>query len=202
MTPISATLAAFFVYFLGYRFYSRFLALRIFELDDNRRTPAHTLEDGVDYVPTKPSMLFGHHYASITGLAPMLGPAIAVIWGWVPAMIWVVFGAVLIGCVHDFSALVLSSRANSVSVGSVAKGVISPRAHWLFLLIIFFGIALAMGVFVFVIAKLFGLYLVPPTADGSASGMEGYPQSVFPSAVLMLIALISGYLLKKEKRSV
>ncbi|MEE2785815.1 MAG: carbon starvation protein A [Myxococcota bacterium] len=199
MTPVMAALCAFLVYFLGYRVYSRFLATRLFELDATRITPAHRLEDGVDYVPTKPSMLFGHHYASITGLAPMLGPAIAVIWGWVPAMIWVVFGAVLIGCVHDFSALVLSSRARGVSVGTVAKGVISPRARWLFLCIIFFGIALAMGVFVFVIAKLFGVYLVPPSEDGSSPGMEGYPQSVLPSAVLMVIALVSGYLLKKKQ---
>ena len=96
MTPALATLGAFAVYFIGYRFYSKYLAERVFDLNENRLTPAHTRQDGVDYVPTKPPILFGHHYASITGLAPMLGPAIAVIWGWVPAMVWVVFGGTLV----------------------------------------------------------------------------------------------------------
>ena len=136
MSPVIATLLAFVTYWLAYRIYARHLAERIFELDEQAVTPAHALNDGVDYVPTRPSMLFGHHYASITGLAPMLGPAIAVIWGWVPAMVWVVLGAVLIGCVHDFSALVLSARAKGMSVGSVAEEIIGKRARLLFLLII------------------------------------------------------------------
>ena len=119
------------------------------------RTPAHELEDGVDYVPTRPQILFGHHWASITGLSPMLGPAVAVIWGWLPAMLWVVLGAILIGCVHDFGALVVSARAKGMSIGKVTEGIIGKRAKTLFHLIIFFGIALAMGVFVLVIATLF-----------------------------------------------
>ncbi len=198
MTPVLATLAAFATYFVAYRFYSRFLATRLFDLDPNATTPAHTLRDDVDYVPTKPAVLFGHHYASITGLAPMLGPAIAVIWGWAPAMLWVVLGACLIGCVHDFSALVLSARARGLSVGTIAQGVISPRSRVLFLLIIFFGVGLAMGVFVFVIAKLFGLVLVPANVEAGKAAVEGYPQAVFPSAMLMVIAAVSGYLLTKR----
>ena len=90
MTPVMATIAAFGTYFIAYRFYSKFLSQRLFQLDGDVVTPAHTLRDDVDYVPTQPPVLFGHHFASITGLAPMLGPAIAVIWGWAPAMIWVV----------------------------------------------------------------------------------------------------------------
>ena len=198
MSPALAALAAFIAYFLAYRFYSKFLANRLFDLDGQRQTPAYALEDGVDYEPTPAPVLFGHHYASITGLAPMLGPAIAVIWGWAPAMCWVVLGAIFVGCVHDFSALVLSARARGLSVGTIAQGVINPRARVLFLLIIFFGVALAMGVFVFVIAKLFGLYIVPPNAETGSPGIEGYPQAVFPSALLMVIALVSGYLLKRR----
>ena len=203
MSPSIAAILALITYYLGYRFYSKHLSSKIFDLDPDRLTPAHVLNDGVDYVPTRPSVLFGHHFASITGLAPMLGPAIAVIWGWAPAMLWVVCGSLLIGCVHDFSALVISARHEGKSVGSIAEEYMSPRARTLFLLIIFFGVALAMGVFVFVISKLFGLYLVPPTpADatgGGHSGVEGYPQAVLPSIWLMLIAAVSGWLFEKRK---
>ncbi len=199
MSPALATLLALSMYALAYLFYSRFLATRLFGLSVKRPTPAVERNDGVDFVPTPPPILFGHHYASITGLAPMLGPAIAVIWGWAPALIWIVCGAIFIGCVHDFSALVLSVRAKGVSVGTVAKGVLGDRARILFLLIIFFGIALAMGVFVFVISKLFGIYLVHPNPEKGTGGMEGYPQAVLPSIILMLIALVSGWLLTKKK---
>ncbi len=190
MSPAIATLCALATYGLAYGLYSRFLARRVFRLDDSRETPAHRLRDGVDYVPTRPEVLFGHHFASITGLAPMLGPAVAVIWGWVPALLWVVLGAVLVGCVHDFSALVISVRARGLSVGKVAEGVIGPRARTLFHLIIFFGISLAMGVFVFVISRLFSVELAP--------GRAGYPQAVLPSAVLMAVAVIAGVLLYRK----
>ncbi|MGB0647561.1 MAG: carbon starvation CstA family protein, partial [Bradymonadia bacterium] len=128
MTPVIACTLALITYALGYRFYSKFLADRLFQLRPDAQTPAHYLEDGVDFVPTKPPVLFGHHYASITGLAPMLGPAIAVIWGWAPALLWVVLGSLLIGCVHDFSALVLSIRAKGLSVGTLAEGILGARA--------------------------------------------------------------------------
>ncbi|MBR57184.1 MAG: carbon starvation protein A [Myxococcales bacterium] len=190
MTAALAALFAFIAYFLAYRFYARFLANKIFQLNPDRKTPAHTLSDGVDYVPSRTPVLFGHHYASITGLAPMLGPAVAVIWGWFPAMLWVVLGAIFIGCVHDFSALVLSVRAQGKSVGKIAEAVIGRRARTLFLLIIFFGIALAMGVFVFVIGKL----LAQP-ADGGL----GYNEAALPSGLLMVIAATAGYLLYKKK---
>ena len=111
MSAVWPVLACFALYFVGYRLYAGHLAGRVFRLDPDRATPAHTERNDVDYLPTNRYVLFGHHFASITGLSPMLGPAIAVIWGWLPAMIWVVLGALLIGCVHDFSALVLSIRA-------------------------------------------------------------------------------------------
>jgi carbon starvation protein len=190
MSPTVACLIAFAIYALAYRFYAGHLSKRVFALDPDRATPAVELEDGVDYVPTNRFVLFGHHYASITGLAPMLGPAVAVIWGWVPAMLWVVFGAILIGCVHDFGALVVSVRAKGMSIGKVAEGIIGPRAKTLFHLIIFFGIGLAMGVFVFVIAKLFSLELGP--------GKPGYPQSVLPSGGLMVVAMGMGWLLYRK----
>ncbi len=192
MGPTLAALIAFLGYFLAYRFYARFLSERIFRLDPKRQTPAHALRDEVDYVPARPAVLFGHHFASITGLAPMLGPAIAVIWGWLPAFLWVVLGACLVGCVHDFSALVVSARSQGKSVGQVAESVMGPRARTLFHLIIFFGVSLAMGVFVLVIAQLFSQV---PDPD---SQTPGYSTAALPSALLMLVALLAGFLLYRK----
>ena len=193
MSPSVAALLAFLGYFLAYRFYAGFLSRRVFALDPDAVTPAHSMRDEVDYVPSRPAVLFGHHFASITGLAPMLGPAIAVIWGWVPALVWVVMGACLVGCVHDFSALVISVRSRGMSVGQVAEGILGPRARTLFHLIIFFGVALAMGVFVLVIAMLFERVPDPET------GAVGYSTAVMPSALLMIVALVCGYLLYRKQ---
>ncbi len=190
---VFVTVVCLSIYALGYRFYGGWLARRLFVLDPERATPAVTREDGVDYVPTTKPVLFGHHFASITGLSPMLGPAVAVIWGWLPALLWVVFGALLIGCVHDFGALVVSMRARGVSIGKVAEGVIGARAKVLFLLIIYFGISLAMGVFVYVVAALFSIgenwSAQDPLADPAS-----FPTAVLPSMFLILFALLMGYL--------
>ena len=184
MTPAVAALCCFALYLLGYHLYASWIARSVFELDADAVTPAHELQDGYDYVPARKYVLFGHHYASIAGLAPMLGPAIAVIWGWVPAMFWVVFGTLFIGAVHDFGALVVSMRAHGKSIGKVAETVIGRRAKTLFHVIIFFLIALAMGVFVQVVAQLFSAAY--------------YPQSIFPSATLMVLAMAMGVLFYKK----
>jgi len=186
---------AFFAYILGYAFYSKFLSQKIFQLDSKRITPAHSLNDSVDYVPTKKLILFGHHYASIAGLAPMLGPAVAVIWGWLPAMLWVVLGALFVGCVHDLGSLVVSMRAKGMSIGAVAEGIIGKRAKTLFLFIIFFLVALAMGVFVYVIAFLFSPAPSPEQAN------IHFPQAVVPTFGLMVIAVIIGWLGYKQNIS-
>jgi len=198
MSPLVAAVGCFALYFVGYRFYARHLATRVFRLSATSPTPAHTLRDEVDYVPTDRRVLFGHHYASITGLAPMLGPAVAVIWGWVPAMLWVVFGAILVGCVHDMSSLVVSMRARGTSIGKVAEGVIGHRAKAMFLALIFFGISLAMGVFVFVIAKLFRA-AEDFDANNLAAATTSFPSAVLPSGALMVMAMIMGFLLYKKR---
>ena len=92
---------ALVLFVLAYRFYGRFLATQIFRLDPGRATPSHTRQDNVDFCPTRPSVLFGHHFASICGLGPIVGPAIAAIWGWLPAFLWIVIGAILVGAMHD-----------------------------------------------------------------------------------------------------
>ena len=178
ISPVAVTLLAFAAYWLAYRFYAAHLARRLFELDDTRPTPAHALRDDTDYMPANRYVLFGHQFASITGLSPMLGPAIAVIWGWLPALLWVVLGAIFVGAVQDFSALAVSIRARGMSIGKVTESLVGQRAKTLFHLLIFFLIALAMGVFVHIVATLFS--------------PDFYPESVLPTLALMLIAVGMG----------
>ncbi len=188
MQPVLAAVCCFITYAVVYRFYARHLGSRIFRLDPSAITPAHAMQDGVDYVPCRRVVLFGHHYASIAGLAPMLGPAIAVIWGWLPGMLWVVLGTLFIGAVHDFSALVVSMRHRGMSIGKVAEDLIGRRAKGIFLMIILFLICLVMGVFVRTVAGLF-------TA-------EFYPESVFPTFSLIAIAMVIGWFVYKKGVSV
>ncbi len=174
---ILVTLVGFALLILAYRFYGRFLAKRIFQLDPNRTTPAHSKKDGVDFVPTKTPVLFGHHFASIAGLGPILGPALAVIWGWLPAVLWVVVGSIFIGAVHDLGAVTVSLRYKGRSIGDVCRELIGPRARLLFLIIIFFAMSLAMGAFVNAISCLF---------------INFNPDSIIPSFGLMVVAMIIG----------
>jgi len=197
MSPAVMAIVVLSLYLTFYHFYAKnFLGRKVFELNDDNPTPAHTLNDGIDYVPANKYILFGHHYASIAGLAPMLGPAIAVIWGWLPALCWVVFGTLLVGAVHDFSALVLSARHKGQSVGTIAKDVISPRTRLLFLIVIFFLVSLAMGVFVLVIS---GLFAAPDAANIAATA---HPEAVFPTYSLMVIAMVIGFLVYKKNMPV
>ena len=188
MQPALAAICCFIVYAVVYRFYARHLGARIFQLDPSVATPAHAMNDGVDYVPCRRMVLFGHHYASIAGLAPMLGPAIAVIWGWLPGMLWVVLGTLFIGAVHDFGALVISMRHRGMSIGKVAEDLIGRRAKGIFLLIILFLICLVMGVFVRTVSGLFTV--------------EFYPESVFPTFALIAIAMVIGWFVYKRGVSV
>jgi carbon starvation protein len=198
MPAAVAAAFALVAYVVGYRFYSVWLAKKVFQLDATAITPAHRYEDGIDYVPTRPLVLFGHHFASIAGLAPMLGPAVAVFWGWLPALLWVVVGSILVGCVHDFSALVLSSRHEGKSIGTLCEDILGPKAKALFLALIFFGVALAMGVFVYVITILvsWGEDFVPSNLSASKTS---FPEVVMPSAALMVLAMGAGYLLYIKK---
>lgn len=173
----AVTLLAFAAFILAYFTYGRFLARRVYQLDANRKTPSHTYEDGIDYVPTRIPILFGHHFASIAGLGPILGPAIAVIWGWGPAVLWVVLGCIFIGAVHDLGALTVSMRFQGRSIGDVCRDLMGPRARLLALLIIFFLMSLAMGAFVIAISNLF---------------VRFNPDAIVPSFGLMLVAVVFG----------
>ncbi|MDH5527700.1 MAG: carbon starvation protein A [Nitrospirota bacterium] len=189
MSPVAVTVICFVLYAVFYRVWGQGLGSKIYELNPDAPTPAHTCRDNVDFIPTNRFVLFGHHYCSIAGLAPMLGPAIAVIWGWAPALLWVVLGTILIGAVHDFSALILSVRHQGKGIGAVAETVITPRARGLFLALIFFLISMAMGVFVLVVAGLF-------SDVGNAA--TAHPEAVVPTFSLMGIAMLMGWLVYRR----
>ncbi len=175
-------MAAFIV---AYALYGRFLGRKVFSLRDDVTTPAHVLYDGIDYVPAHPMILYGHHFASIAGLGPIIGPAIAAIWGWLPALLWIVFGTIFVGAVHDLSVLSTSIRHGAHSIGDIAVRVIGKRARLLFLAFIFFALSLAMGVFVLQISKLFA---PPPPGEWSV------PEAVLPSVALIALAVAFGIL--------
>jgi carbon starvation protein len=133
---------------LGYLLYGRFLERRL-EVEPGRETPAHAMRDDLDYVPARPAVLFGHHFSSIAGAGPIVGPVIAATaFGWLPAVLWVALGAVLIGGVQDFSSLMASIRHKARSVADIARQEISPLAHTLFLLFVWFTLVYVIVAFV------------------------------------------------------
>lgn len=155
MLPVLVALGGFLAFFLGWRFYSRFIGERILKLDPDFQTPAHEFNDGLDFVPTNRFVLWGHHFTSVAGAAPIIGPAIAVIWGWLPALIWILVGTVFMAGMHDFATLWASVRHKARSMGSITTEVLGPRARSLFLLIIFFLLLMVNAVFAIAIATLF-----------------------------------------------
>ncbi len=187
MSSVLILAGVLLLFVVAYRTYGRMLACRVFPLDDSEPTPAHTMRDGRDFVPTPPAVVFGHHFASIAGLGPLLGPAIAVIWGWVPALLWIVLGCILVGAVHDLGCLYSSARNRARSVADLAYDVMGARARLLFLIFGVFALSLAMGVFVINIANLFA-----PGAGGAEGGHV--PEAILPSVMLIVLALAIGVL--------
>ncbi|WP_261130153.1 carbon starvation protein A [Bacillus sp. Marseille-Q3570] len=173
------------IFLLGYRYYAKFIAEKIYKLDANFETPAHKYKDGVDFVPTNRFVLWGHHYSSVAGAAPIVGPAIAVYWGWLPAVIWVILGTVFAAGVHDFGALVLSVRNKGQSVGTIANKLIGHRAKILFLFIILILVLMVNAVFAWVIANLF----------------VNFPATVLSIFIQIPLAIWIGYAVYKKSRS-
>ena len=143
---------------LAYRFYARYLGERVYGDTEEIETPAHAQRDGRDFVPTDKHILFGHHFTSIAGTGPIVGPAIAIMWGWVPALLWVVFGSIFIGAVHDFGALVVSLRNNGQTVGDIAGRLLNKRVRLLFLFTLFMALTVVLAIFGLVIAAVFKQY--------------------------------------------
>ena len=183
MTTIVIALGAFVGYIVAYNTYGRWLSKKIFSLNAETATPSHSLEDGKDFVPTKRTVLFGHHFTSIAGTGPIVGPAIAVFWGWLPALLWVVLGSIFVGAVHDFGALVVSMRHKGHSIGDISGLMISRRTRLLFLTILFFTLTIIIAVFGLVIATIFSIY----------------PESVLSVWTAMPLAVIVGILIYRKK---
>ena len=182
METLLIAVGALVLYLIAYNTYGKWLARKIFKLDPEATVPSIALNDDKDYVPTKKSIIFGHHFTSIAGTGPIVGPAVAVIWGWVPALLWVLFGSILIGAVHDFGSLVVSMRNRGQTVGDIAGRVLTKRTRLLFLLILFMALTIVLAIFGLVIAAVF----------------KQYPASIFPCLVQIPLAVFIGVYLHRK----
>ena len=182
MITLFIALLSGFGFLVAYHTYGRWLGSKIFRLSANAVCPSERLKDGIDYVPTNKSVVFGHHFTSIAGTGPIVGPAIAIMWGWVPALLWVVLGSIFIGAVHDFGALVVSLRNNGQTVGDIAGRVLNKRVRLLFLLTLFMALTVVLAIFGLVIAAVF----------------KQYPAAIFPCIIQIPIAMVIGVLLHRK----
>lgn len=154
MNLVFLLLISAIVLILAYRIYGNFVYKR-FGLDNSRKAPSHTLRDGVDYEPSKPIVVLGHHFASIAGAGPIVGPIIAVTFGWIPAVIWILVGGVFFGAVHDLGSMAASLRTEGKSIGIIIKNQIGVKGKQLFVIFSFSTLILVIGVFSDIIAKTF-----------------------------------------------
>ena len=186
MAALLIMILAFAGYIIMYKLYGQYIGRRIFALSSAAKTPAQEYEDGIDYVPTKKEVIFGHHFTSIAGTGPIVGPAIAIIWGWVPAIIWVFIGSIVMGAVHDFGALIISMRNQGKSISEYTARYINDRTKIFFFLIVFLELWIVIAIFGLVIAVVFTMY----------------PASVIPVWLEIPIAIYLGYLIYKKGKNI
>ncbi|MGC8804556.1 MAG: carbon starvation CstA family protein, partial [Candidatus Ratteibacteria bacterium] len=167
----------------AFRFYGKYLE-KLWNISSKNKTPAHTKYDGFDYIPAKHwIILFGHHFSSIAGAGPILGPVIAgVVWGWGPALLWIVFGSIFFGGVHDFSSLVLSLKHDGQSVGQITRDILGERVKLVFSFFLWLTLILVIAVFAAVTAKTF----------------VEEPRIVLPSFAFIFIAVAFGFFVYKK----
>ena len=182
MSALLVALISFLFFLEGYFFYAKFIE-KVIGVNPHEATPAYKKYDGVDFIPAKNWLiLFGHHFSSIAGAAPIVGPVIAIsIWGWGPTLAWIILGSIFIGAVHDFSSLVISIKNEGRSIADITKDVISLRAKYIFSLFVFFALILVVAVFSYLCAKTF-------VTDG---------RIIFPSLGLIPVAMFVGFLIYK-----
>ena len=154
MNGIELVLIALVAYIVGYKLYGGFVTKRL-EVNNSKETPSHTMYDGVDYCPAKAPVLLGHHFASIAGAGPIVGPVIAAGFGWLPVYLWVVFGAIFIGGVHDYSSIIASVRHQSKSIGYIIQSYIGVSGKKLFLIFAWATLILVIAVFTIIISDTF-----------------------------------------------
>jgi carbon starvation protein len=179
MSAIVLAVSGIIAVALGYRFYSKFIAEKIYRLDPDFETPAHTMRDDVDFIPTNRVVLWGHHFTAVAGAAPIIGPAIAVIWGWLPAFLWVIFGTIFFAGVHDFGAIWASVRNKGTSVGALTGSVVSARARTLFMIVIFLLLLMVNAVF----------------AVAISNALVASPSAVIPVWSAIAVAVVIGVLI-------
>lgn len=178
------------IFSLAYRYYSRVLK-KWLDLKDSNRTPAVELNDGIDYVPAKPTLLLGQHFSAIAAAGPIVGPILAGIWfGWVPALLWILLGAIFIGGVHDFSSLVASIRHKAVSIGELVRQHMSPTSHILFLSFVWLALIYVIVAFTDITANTF-----KAVAQDTAFG----PGVAMTSIIYLLLSVLMGIFLYKFK---
>jgi carbon starvation protein len=162
---------------IGYRYYSAFIAAKVMVLDDSRQTPAHTMNDGSNYYPTSKWVLFGHHFAAISGAGPLVGPVLAAQFGFLPGLLWLVIGVVLGGAVHDFIILASSVRRRGKSIAEIARTEISPLS----------GVVTAIAILFIVVIALAGLGLVVVNSLGES------PWGTFTVGFTIPLAIVMGF---------
>ena len=182
MNTFPIMLGTLCVFALGYRYYSAFIAAKVLALDDSRITPSHVYEDGHNYVPSPKWVLFGHHFAAIAGAGPLVGPTLAAQFGFAPGFIWILFGAVLCGCVHDFTVLVASVRHKGRSLADVARTEVGPYA----------GLVTMIALLFILLVTLAGLGIVVVNA------LANSPWGVFTIGMTIPIAILMGIYMFKS----
>lgn len=180
----SALLAVigFIAFYAGYRFYSLRLNSGLYKTDPNLETPSYEFQDDIDFVPTKRHILFGHHFTSIAGAAPIIGPCVAAYWGWLPAFLWIILGTIFIGAAHDFGALIVSLREKGRSIADISSKIMGDKARIMFLLFVLMFVWLVLAVFAMAIADLF----------------VTVPSTVIPINIQILLAVSVGWLIYKK----
>jgi len=183
MNTLLLSLLALLGYIIAYRTYGKYLGKKILKISSENKMPSHELNDGIDYVPTKKNIIFGHHFTTIAGLGPIVGPAIGIIWGWLPAFIWVFLGSIFIGAVHDFGTLIISARNKGKTIGDLTGDVIGPSTRYAFQFLIQFLLLIVLSVFALIVGILFTMY----------------PEAVFPVWMQIPIAVWLGWEIRRGK---
>jgi len=179
---------------LAYLFYGRFIAKR-WGIDPMAKTPAYELEDGKEYVPTSPAVVFGYEFASIAGAGPINGPIIAAMFGWLPALLWLLFGSIFFGAVHDFAALYASVKNKGKSIGYIIELYVGKTGKRLFLVFVWLFSILIAGAFADIVAGTFAGF------DSSGAGIQTNASVASTSCLFIAAAVGLGFLIRKRKAS-
>ena len=179
----------------GYVFYGSWLAKQ-WGVDDSKVTPAHEMEDGMDYVPAKAPVLMGHHFSSIAGAGPINGPIQAAVFGWVPVVLWVLIGGIFFGAVHDYGALFASIRHKGQSIGEVIAANIGERAKKLFIIFSYLTLILVVAAFASIVANTFKATYVDGALDVAASSANASVAMI--SILFIVMAIIFGFFVYRK----